>query len=104
MHAKRSLPPEQSDQLATVLEAAGKHWLLNRSVQWGLAIREHSVLQNGYRQQKLVRKGFNIEFSTLDYQGVAEVVDPDRLNKALVTGVGHSKGFGCGLLLIKPMR
>lgn len=99
MHAKRSVPSDQRDQLAQVLETAGKDWLLARAEQWGLAVREDSVLQSGYRQQRLRRKG--IEYSSLDYQGMAKVIDPDRLTKALLEGVGHSKGFGCGLLLVR---
>jgi CRISPR system Cascade subunit CasE len=101
MHAKRSVPSDQRDQLAQVLETAGKDWLLARAEQWGLAVREDSVLQNGYRQQRLRRKGKGIEYSSLDYQGMAKVIDPDRLTKALLEGVGHSKGFGCGLLLVR---
>ncbi|MOA57566.1 CRISPR associated protein [compost metagenome] len=57
--------------------------------------------QEGYCQQRLKRKGNCIEFSTLDYQGMAQVADPERLGKALLEGVGHSRGFGCGLLLVK---
>jgi len=101
MHAKRSVPSDQRDQLAQVLETAGKDWLLARAEQWGLAVREDSVLQSGYRQQRLRRKGKGIEYSSLDYQGMAKVIDPDRLTKALLEGDGHSKGFGCGLLLVR---
>ena len=34
MHAKRSVPSDQRDQLAQVLETAGKDWLLARAEQW----------------------------------------------------------------------
>jgi CRISPR system Cascade subunit CasE len=101
MNAKKGVVPEQREQLAQVLDAAGRDWLLTRAEQWGLAIREDSVLQNGYRQQRLRRKGGNIEYSSLDYQGMAQVADPERLSRALLDGVGHSKGFGCGLLLVR---
>lgn len=101
MNAKRSVAPEQREQLAQVLDAAGRDWMLGRAERWGLAIREGSVLQNGYRQHRLRRKGGNIEYSSLDYRGVAQVTDPERLSRALLEGVGHSKGFGCGLLLVR---
>ncbi len=93
MHAKH--------QADSVQDAAGRDWLLSRAEQWGLVFRAESLIQNGYRQQRLKRKGKNIEFSTLDYQGVAQVTDPELLRQALLEGVGHSKGFGCGLLLVK---
>lgn len=101
MHAKRSVPPERREQLAQALEDAGRQWLLDRAEQWGLAVREGSVLQKSYLQHRLKRKGGHIEFSSLDYQGMAQVADPARVRKALLEGVGHSKGFGCGLLLVK---
>jgi CRISPR system Cascade subunit CasE len=101
MHAKCQLSDPSGEQLANALEAAGKQWLLKRAEQWGLEVRADSVLQTGYRQHKLSRKGKGIEYSTLDYQGIARVIDSDRLTHALLAGVGHSKGFGCGLLLVK---
>ena len=45
-----------------------------------------------------------IQFSSLDYQGVATVKDSGLLKRALVQGVGHGKGFGCGLLLVRYLR
>ena len=104
MNAKRSINPEQRNEMASVLASAGKDWLLNRAEQLGLAIREETLLQDGYRQHQLMRKGSNIRYSTLDYQGIAQVTDPDCASKALLEGVGHSKGFGCGLLLVKRIR
>jgi CRISPR system Cascade subunit CasE len=101
MHAKRNVAAEQADQLAQALDGAGREWLLKRAEQWGLSVRDGSLLQNGYRQHRLRRKGSNIEYSSLDYQGVAQVIDPIRLGRALLEGVGHSKGFGCGLLLVR---
>ncbi|MBE7376860.1 type I-E CRISPR-associated protein Cas6/Cse3/CasE [Pseudomonas lopnurensis] len=101
MHAKYRVPAEQREHLGEVLDAAGKDWLLSRAERWGLDVREGSVLQNGYRQHRLRRKGRNIEYSSLDYQGMAQVTDPERLHQALLEGVGHSKGFGCGLLLVR---
>ncbi len=101
MHAKHEASVEQRGQLRQVLDAAGRDWLLARAERWGLSIRAESVLQNGYQQQRLRRKGRTIEYSSLDYQGLAEVTDPQRLRQALLEGVGHSKGFGCGLLLVR---
>jgi len=101
MNAKRGVAPEAREKLGLVLEATGKKWLLERAERWGLAIQEDSVLQEGYRQHRLKRKGRNIEYSSLDYQGMAQVIDPQRLSQALCDGVGHGKGFGCGLLLVR---
>lgn len=101
MNAKRGVAREAREQLGLVLEAAGRKWLQERAEHWGLAIQDDSVLQEGYRQHRLKRKGGNVEYSSLDYQGMAQVIDPQRLARALLDGVGHGKGFGCGLLLVK---
>lgn len=83
------------------MEQAGHQWLLERAGRWGLGIEADSVLQTGYRQHRLTPKGKRIAFSSLDYRGVAQVTDPELLGKALLDGVGHARGFGCGLLLVK---
>ncbi|CBL44346.1 CRISPR-associated protein, CT1974 [gamma proteobacterium HdN1] len=101
MNAKRGIPLDQKDRMASVLEEAGRNWLVERAETLGMVVREESLMQDGYRQHRLTRKGNSIQFSTLDYQGVAQVAEPDRLRCALLDGVGHSKGFGCGLLLVK---
>jgi hypothetical protein len=31
------------------------------------------------------------------------VVDPEKMHQTLMEGIGPSKGFGCGLLLVKPV-
>lgn len=101
MHAKRAIPADQRERLVQVIDAAGRDWLLARAEQWGLAVQTDSLLQNGYCQHRLRRKGNSIEYSSLDYQGLAQVTDPERLRTALLEGVGHSKGFGCGLLMVR---
>ncbi|MBX9428375.1 type I-E CRISPR-associated protein Cas6/Cse3/CasE [Ralstonia pseudosolanacearum] len=83
----------------TAMDAAAIDWLIRRAPGWGLAIAAECVLTSGYAQHRLRRKGQPIEFSSLDYQGIAQVTDTDRLTQALLRGVGHARGFGCGLLL-----
>jgi CRISPR system Cascade subunit CasE len=82
-------------------EAAALAWLTQRAPAWGLAVAADSVLAEGYTQHRLRHKGRNIAFSSLDYLGMAQVTDPALAAKALVAGVGHARGFGCGLLLVK---
>ncbi|MEI2415566.1 type I-E CRISPR-associated protein Cas6/Cse3/CasE [Orrella sp. JC864] len=76
-------------------------WLMERAQGWGLDVSAGELSQSGYRQHRLRRKGGVIEYSSLDYQGIARVLDAQRLQRVLFEGVGHAKGFGCGLLLVK---
>ena len=59
---------------------------------------------DGYRQMALPGKGRNASFSTLDYSGLATVTDSDLLRRALTAGVGHTRSYGCGLLMVKRAR
>lgn len=99
MHAKKRAAP--GTELAKAVDEAGREWILKRAGSWGLEVDERALTQNSYRQNRLQRKGHRIEFSSLDYQGLARVTDSGRLQRALLEGVGHAKGFGCGLLLVR---
>ncbi|MDO4904655.1 MAG: type I-E CRISPR-associated protein Cas6/Cse3/CasE [Lautropia sp.] len=111
MDTKHRLAGEGGDgaQLKEALDQAGGEWLLKRAEQWGLEVEPASVIQSAYTQHHLRITGKkegkerSIRFSSLDYQGVAKVVEPDLLKKALLHGVGHAKGFGCGLLLVRRL-
>ncbi|MOA25418.1 CRISPR associated protein [compost metagenome] len=89
------------DQVAEAMDAAAQAWLGERAASWGLDVAAESVLQGAYRQHRLQPRGKRVEYSSLDYQGLARVVDPQALQRALLEGVGHARGFGCGLLLVK---
>jgi CRISPR system Cascade subunit CasE len=99
MDAKRQT--EQSDACNESMSAAALQWLCARAPEWGLALRKQSVLTTGYTQHRLRHGGRQIAFSSLDYHGLAKVIDPARLAKALTLGVGHARSFGCGLLLAR---
>lgn len=49
-------------------------------------------------------KKTDITLATAQYDGVLEVVDATALRHALVCGIGHGKGFGCGLLTLATLR
>lgn len=86
------------------MDAAARTWMTKRAPHWGLRVREDTLQMDGYRQMALPGKGRTASFSVLDYSGLATVIDADLLQKALLDGVGHSRSFGCGLLLVKRAR
>ena len=101
MDAKRQAADLPEQEQIDRIQQAGLSWIEQRAASWGLVIRRESVLTNAYVQHKLHHKGRHIAFSSLDYQGVAQVTDPDLLAASLTTGVGHARAFGCGLLLVR---
>ena len=88
------------DELTRRMDRAAIEWLQGRSERAGFRLLAEPQLA-GYRQHGLRRRGRGIRFSSIDYQGVLEVTDPAGFHEALARGLGRSKGFGCGLMLIR---
>jgi CRISPR system Cascade subunit CasE len=101
MDAKKGKVGEMAHE---AIAKAATGWLVNRGPSIGLAIDpDPKMLRfDSYRQYVSSRRGgAPLRFSSLDFDGMAVVTDVARLTEALFTGVGHSKGFGCGLLLVR---
>lgn len=98
MDAKRKLGV--AGDAGGAMHTAAADWLSRRASHWGLSL-DGDALQNAYHQHRLVPKRKRIEFSSLDYRGHAHVADQALLRRALLDGVGHARGFGCGLLMVR---
>ncbi|MBC7945437.1 MAG: type I-E CRISPR-associated protein Cas6/Cse3/CasE [Burkholderiales bacterium] len=106
-------PRAERDACEKSADEAVRNWFLQRAQKWGLSICQRENLSStlpeptldwsGYRQHRPLHRGRAIQFSSVDYEGYAEVIDPDKLTKALTTGIGRAKAFGCGLLLVRRL-
>jgi len=76
-------------------------WLAARATRSGFVIEEDSLSVDGYIQHRGKHK--QIQFSTVDFAGELTVTDPGLFGTALITGIGHAKAFGCGLLLVRRL-
>jgi CRISPR system Cascade subunit CasE len=102
MDAKKQWQEQMSgESLTEYVHQKAVDWLINRADKWGVIFDKASLKTNVYNQHVLSRKKQKIAFSSLDYQGAVQVIDPLRLQQTLYEGIGHSKAFGCGLLLVK---
>lgn len=92
----------RAEHRAAVVQASGLAWLRRQGERAGFAVEQSHVRIDGYEQHRVVRKGRHpMSFSTLDYEGVLTVVDPDAFVKAVARGLGSARAYGCGLLLIR---
>lgn len=82
------------------MEDSALEWLAYRSRDLGFDPISAPQI-SGYRQHQFRRKKREIRFSSVDYEGVMTVIDPERLRTALLDGVGRSRAFGCGLLMVR---
>ncbi|WP_148862251.1 type I-E CRISPR-associated protein Cas6/Cse3/CasE [Marinobacter fonticola] len=88
------------DQMGRHMDEAAVEWLESRSSTGGFSLDANPQV-SGYRQHVLRRKGREIRFSSVDYEGILTVIDPDQFNATLREGLGRSKAFGCGLLMVR---
>jgi CRISPR system Cascade subunit CasE len=84
-----------------LVQSSGSSWLKDRAGAHGFAVDSTQVGCEGYRQHEMCRRGRTVRFSTVDMEGVLEVVSPDAFVETLAKGIGPSKAFGCGLLLVR---
>ncbi|MDV2482242.1 type I-E CRISPR-associated protein Cas6/Cse3/CasE [Methanoculleus sp. Wushi-C6] len=92
-------PPEPE-----IVQQAGFAWLAMKGEANGFSVAEGDVRADGYIQRRFrKRKGrHEISISTLDYTGILTVADPERFKAALYNGIGPAKGFGCGMMMVRP--
>ncbi|MEA3287021.1 MAG: type I-E CRISPR-associated protein Cas6/Cse3/CasE, partial [Candidatus Marinimicrobia bacterium] len=102
-----------SDKLEWVLKAtvedALEHWIVSRGERHGFVIcndnhGQFKLQSSGYHWHALngkAKRGTKSGFSSVDFTGELKVADVSKFRNALFNGVGRSKAFGCGLLLIK---
>ncbi|ABE51569.1 type I-E CRISPR-associated protein Cas6/Cse3/CasE [Methanococcoides burtonii] len=89
-----------------IVQRKGSEWLLRKGDMNGFSINAEQIRVDAYQNHKLFKpKGkHHVSFSTVDIVGTLTVTDPDIFRDALFKGIGPAKGFGCGMLLVRPLR
>jgi len=108
MHEKKrlgfdKLPANEKPQLQSLIQSSCIQWLQKRSEANGFDLIKDQVSVEGYQQHESYAKNQKrpVSYSSVDYQGILAVSDPDKFRNTLFHGIGKSKAFGCGLLLVK---
>ena len=90
-------------QLSEFIEDEAKNWLVSRAEKFGFSLSRASITVEGYRTHCFQKKsrGRKIRYGTVDYKGVLCVTDRELFKTTLFNGIGRSKAFGCGLLMVR---
>jgi CRISPR system Cascade subunit CasE len=104
----------QTSTLADKLERAIKahidvrleSWLKKQGDQHGFELITDATglfkLQNSaYAWHSLSSKERKAGFSSVDFTGQLQITDVNKFEQALFNGIGRSKAFGCGLVMIR---
>lgn len=106
MHAKYQLKGQGSAaELKQAMEQAALAWIAKpeRLAQWGVSLAALPEIEC-YTQHKSHKKtGNHPQFSSVDFQGVLTVEEPELFLLQHAKGFGRAKAFGCGLMLIRSL-
>lgn len=97
-------------ELIAYIESEVISWFCKKSETNGFSIKKESLVIEGYAKHKFSKSKHidakfskkAIEFNSIDYKGILTVNDSKKFENVLFNGIGRSKAFGCGLVLIKP--
>jgi CRISPR system Cascade subunit CasE len=93
----------QGKSMAEIVIESCEKWLTERSQKNGFKVLQVRI--DGYQQMRFFKAkgGTPIQYSTVDFAGILEVMDEGLFKKVLFDGLGPEKGFGCGLMLVRKI-
>jgi len=114
MNALFELPREQrAAARPSIAECTGTEWLVRQGERHGFRLVGEALANDkvpggapsvvtGYRTLRLDRgRGAEARIGVIDFAGTLEVTDPTLFVEGIGHGLGRSKAFGCGLMLIR---
>lgn len=108
MHAKHQVRDRADVDMEEIQQQAARDWLMEPQRQERLGLKfmtepqvtEHCQHQV-YKSRARPGRSKPIQFTSVNYQGVLEVVDPERFVTQVAHGIGRAKAMGCGLMLVR---
>jgi len=89
---------KEEDQLA---------WLTRKGEQHGFRVLQAQVSRDGkIKDEDAIHRDdqtHKLELLSVQFDGILEVTDPEKLVAAVQAGIGSAKGFGFGLLSLAPV-
>ena len=82
-------------------DSVAKTWLKDKGAINGFEVVDTEI--SGHMKNVMNTKGRKISYTSLTYSGCIRVKNVALFEKALFDGLGHSKAFGCGLLMVKSV-
>jgi len=96
--------PERSHR--QIVQEEGLAWLADRGPTHGFAPVESATRIDGYEKVEFESSGggHQVVLGVLEYTGQLTVTDPEAFREMLFEGLGPSKAYGCGMMIIRPIR
>jgi len=102
---RKTAGAKETQRFGYLREEEQEQWLLRRATQSGFAVATQRDgrpnLRPHHRQTQNFKRGTHaVTLATVTYDGILDVTDPDAFRAVLVSGIGHAKAYGCGLLTL----
>ena len=98
---------KQGRRLGLIHEEDQEKWLRRKLESAGAALISVVILNEQFERAKLFveeDRERRMNFISVQFNGVLEVIEKDRLTEAVFKGFGSAKAFGFGLLSLAPVR
>lgn len=94
--------PADRPPTAIIHHEAGEEWLKKQGERCGFQVKNLIVENHQYHKVRKPKDPNIRQFASLDFHGQIQVMETQQfIDNALFSGLGRSKAFGCGLLLVR---
>lgn len=100
-YKERYSNPKDRPRPSVIHQEAAQAWMDRQGKNNGFSAGEFFVENHSFNKVEKPNDPNTRQFTSLDFHGQLIVDDPGQFGKVMVNGLGRSKAFGCGLLLIK---
>lgn len=90
--------------IETKMHNAIVQWFIWKGNSHGFQLEEETIELSACRNHLLNKKGKEkIKFNSADVSGILTVTNVEKFKEILFKGIGHSKSFGCGLMMVRKV-
>lgn len=102
---RKTADAKDTQRFGYLRETEQAAWLIDRATRNGFALATQEDgrpnLRLHHRQTRTFKRGMDtVTLTTVTYDGILAVTDDAAFRRALTTGIGHAKAYGCGLLTL----
>lgn len=99
---QQDVPRDEWPSQSKLAQQAGYEWIQKRDQSHGFQISEDRFQVERHEVSRFEkRSGREVSLEILDMTGELSVVNPERFAESVTNGIGRSKAYGCGLMLLK---
>ncbi|MBQ1024909.1 type I-E CRISPR-associated protein Cas6/Cse3/CasE [Micromonospora sp. C95] len=106
---RKTAEAKETQRFGYLREHEQAAWLLGRAERHGFTLAAQQDgrpnLRLHRRQTQSFKRGMGtVTLTTATFDGILHVMDAEPFRRALTSGIGHAKAYGCGLLTLAPVQ